>query len=183
MEVLLFFVLFWMLCEGLALLGPVIFEGVSYLIGITVYGIWLVLRWISLGLWALFCEYILPLIEAGYCAARDWLARQYHRFVIWAKDRVLLLGLVIRELIHPTPDEEFEEEEDDEEDGSDAAAQAFAAACERLGLGEPFTQADLKAAYRRAIAIAHPDRGGSTEASQQVSEDRARIARHMGWDT
>jgi len=191
MEVLLFFGLFWLVCECLALLGPLIIEGVGYAIGFLLYGIWLILRWIGLCLWAVSNEYLAPWIATGYHATGHWLCGKYVFFILTIKDAALLLVLVVQEMIHPTPDEEFEEEEDFEEDddegdgngNEDGAQQAFDAACARLCLCDPFTQAELKTAYRRAIAIAHPDRGGTTEDSQAVNEARARIVQQMGWDT
>ena len=45
-----------------------------------------------------------------------------------------------------------------------------AEACEVLGVTATATETEIKQAYRRLVLIAHPDRGGSSEAFIQVNE-------------
>jgi DnaJ-domain-containing protein 1 len=78
-------------------------------------------------------------------------------------------------------DEGDADEQDDEQEQEQARQDDYAAALALLGLSEPFTQADLKRLYRKAMKTAHPDAGGAKETAQALNTARDLIAALKGW--
>ena len=58
---------------------------------------------------------------------------------------------------------------------------SYIRALKLLDLEPGCTPEQLKAAHRRAIMSAHPDRGGSEEMARAINEARTVIRAHYGW--
>lgn len=65
--------------------------------------------------------------------------------------------------------EESEEDEDEESEFSHQKENVYLEAVRFFGLTYPFTEADLKTAYRKVMKKAHPDAGGTTEMAEKVN--------------
>ena len=104
-------------------------------------------------------------------ASYAWpIVRDAGLFVFYFASEVLSGASEADEGLDGDEDDGYEPGQEDEREHD-----SYLEACDRLGLKEPFTPFEFKAAYRRAIAEAHPDRGGTTQQAQAVNEARARI--------
>ncbi len=155
--------------EFLIILFLLYFSG--HVLAFLIEGICIVFRWIG--------EALLDGLYVAWKAAGrivriavPWLGRH-------ARDGLVLLYYIADEFLRGAGEESKEEEETPEEET--AGSTPYEAALALLGLSEEHSFAAFKAAYRQAIASAHPDKGGTDEAAQAVNAARDVIARRHGW--
>lgn len=160
MALLMAFALWILFSYAFAYLLPVVLEGLGWALAFTLYWTGQGIAYAARTLWQLACRSV-PHIQSG----------------------ALLLLFLIRETLSPTPDEDLEEESDeaDEPEDTEDTLSDYEYACVRLGLTEPFTEQEFTKAFRRAIATAHPDRGGSAVQARMVYMARAIVATRHGW--
>ncbi len=84
--------------------------------------------------------------------------------------------LLADEVLHTedNADHPFNENAETEED-------PYIAALTLLGLQEDCTHAEFTRAFRSAIALAHPDRGGTNEQAMALNAARNIVRSHKGW--
>lgn len=108
----------------------------------------------------------------------------WRALIITAKNLALAMRFA-RAMINEARSSGEEDDQEDQDESDDLEEEfivdAYVRARWLLGLEDSFTEAELKAAYRRAIFDAHPDRGGSAEAAHAVNEARDLIRRRRGW--
>lgn len=161
MIALALFVAFLLFCEGLGEILPELFNAILHLIRF----LWIC---VSGTVWLTF-KALLWLSKASYAGAANALLFAAILFDEWRQG--------------PPPDEEFsagDEAEEDEEEGP-SAEELYELALARLGLREPFTEADLKKAFREAIKQNHTDVGGRQEDARAINLARELIRERKGW--
>ena len=73
------------------------------------------------------------------------------------------------------------ESRQDENNEEEAQQDPYTRSLRLLGLSPGFTRAEFSRAYKRAIAKAHPDKGGNHQDAIAVNQARDIILNHHGW--
>lgn len=160
------FILYFLFCQAVAELGPVIVEGIGALFRF--FGLVLKIAFIAFlkGI-----ALLLLLVFRGLCFAGRGvrLAAVFLYFLIaeWLRGE-------------EAPQEQgFDDQDEADADPDDSDDDdLYQAALTLLGLPPRFTRAELDAAFKAAIKKAHPDAGGSDDQAQAVNAARDLLLPH-----
>lgn len=164
------FILYFLFCQAVAELGPVIIEGLGALFRFFGLVLKVALTAILKGI-----ALLLLLAFRGLCLAGRG-----------ARLAAVFLYFLIAELLRGAdePQQGFDDQDGaaadpDEDDDNDA--DLYQAALTLLGLPPRFTRAELDAAFKAAIRKAHPDAGGSVDQAQAVNAARDLLLPRALW--
>ncbi len=163
MEILILILIYWAVVYSIRCLLPFLFEAFVYLISRLCYLLFTVLKYASKGAFWI-C------VWTGRCAL----------------PLLIFLYYLADEALHGETQQE-EEDEDEDEDWQEEwieeepAPDPYEEAIRLLGLLPSCTQKEFNLAYRRAIARAHPDKGGTDELAQSINAARETVKHHNGW--
>ena len=156
MELIVVFVLWWMISHVISELIPLLIQAI----------------------WHLFVMLGLCIIELVRLIARLLGGLLFHTF------RLLVIALRLTGTFLFILFDEWRRGDDEETAAPDqpvSAQEEYAAALALLGLREPFTHQALKQVYRQAMKAAHTDIGGDKEDAQALNAARDLVMTHKGW--
>ena len=166
MELLFTILIYWIAVYNIGRVLPLLGEAFVYLIS---------------RLWYLIPQlcYLLFMVLKYVSIGAFWICVQTGK---GAKPILIFLYYLADEALRSEPQEEEEDEDWQEEwDEEEPAPDPYETALMLLGLRSSCTEKEFSLAYKRAIARAHPDKGGTDEQAQSINIARETVKRHNDW--